>query len=126
MKTILIAGTTIVNLALISYSIFIYNELKFRVINKKVLLFLTTGIILDITATACMIIGSSKGPFTFHGILGYTSLTGMLIDTLLIWVNFKRIGTDKKIHTGLHLYSLVAYLWWIAAYIAGAVMVMAR
>jgi hypothetical protein len=126
MKPILIAGTTIVNLALIAYSIFIYTERKTKKAGKKVLTFLTIGVIFDITATVCMIIGSSKGPFTIHGILGYSSLAGMLIDTILIWRIRLRKGTDCQVSPSLHLYSVIAYGWWLAAYITGALIVAMR
>jgi hypothetical protein len=126
MKPILIAGTSIVNLALISYSFFIIFERKYRIVNRKVLSFLTIGVILDIIATMFMITGSSKGPFTLHGILGYSSLSGMLIDSILIWKQYIRGGENTNILGGIHKYSLIAYLWWIIAYITGAIMVMAR
>ena len=126
MKPILIAGTTIVNFALISYTLFIYNERKTRKTGKKVLTFLTIAIILDTTATICMIIGSSKSPFTLHGILGYSSLTGMLTDAYLIWKCRLRNGKDSPLSVSLHNYSLIAYIWWIAAYITGALLVIIR
>jgi hypothetical protein len=126
MKPILIAGTTIVNIALISYSLFIYSERKSRKTGNKVLSFLTAGVIFDITATTCMIIGSSNSPFTFHGILGYSSLTCMLIDAFLLWKLRLEKGRDCEITTGLHTYSLMAYGWWIAAYITGALLVMLK
>ena len=123
MKPILIAGTSIVNLALISYSIFIFHEIKHRKVTSKLLTFLTAGVILDVTATICMIIGSSKGPFTLHGILGYSSLTAMAIDTILIWNVKNKSGIDSVLSNALHKYSLAAYLWWILAYITGAMLV---
>jgi hypothetical protein len=126
MKPILIMGTFIVNLALISYTLFIYFERKYRISNSKVLSFLTIGVILDISATICMIIGSSKGPFTLHGILGYSSLTGMLIDTYLIWLHKKKNGINPMISSAVHKYSLLAYIWWLIAYITGVLLVMFR
>ena len=126
MKPILIAGTTIVNLALICYSIFIYSERKTKKAGKRVLTFLTIGVILDITATICMIIGSSKGPFSIHGILGYSSLAGMLIDSILIWKSRLRNEAESQISPSLHLYSVIAYGWWLAAYITGAMIVAMR
>ncbi len=126
MKPVLIAGTTIVNLALISYTIFIYYERKTRHAAKKVLWFLTIGVTLDATATICMIIGSSKSPFTLHGILGYSSLIGMLTDAFLIWKSRLRNGIDSPLSATLHNYSIIAYLWWIAAYVTGALLVMLR
>ncbi len=126
MKPILIAGTTIVNLALISYTLFIYSERKTRKGSDKVLMFLTIGIILDATATICMIIGSSRPPFSIHGILGYSALAGMLADGFIIWKNRLRNGKESPLSTTLHKYSLIAYFWWIAAYITGALLVMLR
>jgi hypothetical protein len=126
MKPILFYGTTIVNLALISYSIFFYLERKYKLITPKLLIFLTLGVILDITATSCMIIGSSKSPFTLHGMLGYSALVALLIDAIIIWWRKKAFGLNTQISKKLHVYSLVAYIWWIAAYVTGALIVFLR
>ncbi|MFQ5772131.1 MAG: hypothetical protein ACE5HX_16460 [bacterium] len=124
MKPILIAGSTIVTFALISYTIAILTEQKKVQITSKVLIFLTTGITLDITATICMIIGSENTPFTLHGILGYCSLTAMLIDTILIWKFRITTGLNLQVPEGLHLYSRMAYAWWVMAYITGGLLVL--
>jgi uncharacterized repeat protein (TIGR03987 family) len=126
MKPILIAGTTIVNLALISYTLFIFSERRTKRTGKRVLTFLTLGVILDITATICMIAGSSNSPFTLHGILGYSALTGMLIDALLLWRSRLKNGQGSSISISLHNYSFLVYCWWIAAYITGALVVMLK
>ncbi len=126
MKPVLIAGTTIVNIALVSYTIFIINERKTGKAGKNILTFLTLGVILDMTSTICMIIGSSRGPFTIHGILGYSSLTGMLIDAFLLWRHKIKSGPEIKLSKALHTYSLAAYLWWLMAYITGAMIVAFR
>lgn len=123
MSPILIAGTIIVNFALISYTIFIINEQKSKKATGKTLFFLTMGIIFDITATVCMIIGSPNSPFTVHGFVGYSSLTGMLIDTILIWRHKKTKGTEVIFSNKLNLYTKIAYSWWIVAYITGAIIV---
>ncbi|MBK7141451.1 MAG: hypothetical protein IPH75_05155 [bacterium] len=123
MKPILIAGTTIVNLALISYSIAIITEQRQHRVTPRVRTFLTAGVILDITATACMIIGSTNSPFTLHGILGYSSLAAMTVDTVFIWRHWLRNG-EELVPRPLHLYSRYAYLWWVAAYITGASLVL--
>lgn len=126
MKPILIAGSIIVTLALISYSIGVITEQRRRAVNNVVLGFLTIGVILDITATTCMIIGSENTPFTIHGILGYSSLTGMVVDCILIWRFRHRHGASAVVTPGLHIYSRLAYLWWVLAYITGAVLVASR
>jgi uncharacterized repeat protein (TIGR03987 family) len=123
MKPILIAGIIIVNLALVSYTIFIFSERKIRTAANNVLTFLTIGVILDITSTICMIIGSSNNPFTLHGILGYSSLAGMLVESILVWRRRIKYGKGGIITKSLHTYSMAAYIWWIAAYVTGAALV---
>ncbi len=122
MNTFLIIGTTIVIFALISYSIGIITEQRKHIITKTVLRFVSIGIILDITATTFMIIGSENSPFSVHGLLGYSSLTAMLIDVILIW-RFHLKNSNQKVPKLLHLYSRYAYAWWVLAFITGGLMV---
>ncbi len=123
MKTILIIGTTIVNLALIFYSIGIITEQVRHKISQRVLRFITIGLVFDITATILMIIGSENSAFTAHGLLGYSSLTGMLIDAILLWRLRMKKGLNSDVPLGLHWYTRIAYGWWLAAYITGALIV---
>jgi hypothetical protein len=122
---ILLAGTIIVNLALIFYSIGVITEQRRHRVTGTVIRFLVLGVIFDVTATVFMIIGSPNSPFSLHGLLGYSSLTAMLIDTFLAWRHRSAHG-EAEVGRGLHLYSRIAYIWWIAAYITGALLVMAR
>jgi hypothetical protein len=123
MNATLILGTRIVVLALIFYSIGIITEQRKRKITNLVLIALTIGIILDITATAFMIIGSPNSPFTFHGFLGYSALLAMLIDTILVWRFRITKGNDTVVSKPLHLYSRYAYSWWVIAFISGSLLV---
>jgi len=121
MKHILIAATAVVNLALISYSIAIITEQVRHRISSRTMAFLTSGLVLDISATCMMIIGSENSPFTIHGILGYSSLTAMMIDAFLLWRLRMRKGIGSEVPKPLHLYTRIAYIWWVMAYITGAV-----
>ena len=126
MKPILIAGSSIVTLALISYSIAIITEQRKSLIMNRVLFFLTLGVVLDITATSCMIIGSENSPFTLHGILGYSSLTAMVVDAILIWRFRMKEGSEVRVPKALHLYTRLAYSWWILAYVTGSLIVILK
>lgn len=119
-------GASIVIFALAFYSVAILTEQKKRLVTRVVLGFLTIGIILDVIATAFMIIGSGHTPFSLHGFLGYSALTAMLIDTMLIWRFNKRNSTETIVPNALHLYSLCAYLWWVIAFITGLLLVVFR
>lgn len=123
MKTILIIGANVVTLALISYSIAIITEQRKRVLTPFILRFLTIGLVLDITATVLMIIGSSNSPFTFHGFVGYSALAFMLVETSLVWKFKINNGYNIEVSRGLHIFTLIAYVWWVAAYITGALLV---
>jgi len=126
LKTLSIVAATVVTFALISYSIAIITEQRRKVVINKVLVFLSLGVILDISATTMMIIASENSPFSLHGILGYSSLTLMLTDAVLLW-RFRIInGPETKVRKGLHIYSRIAYLLWIMAYITGSLLVALR
>ena len=126
MNTYVSIGTKIVFLALLFYSLGIFKEQKGKHTTNAVLLFFTLGIITDITATVFMILGSKNGAFTLHGILGYSSLTGMLIDAILLWRHRLVKGADVQVSDGLHKYSRYAYTWWVLAFITGALLVLLK
>lgn len=123
MNFTLMVGTRIVVLALIFYSIGILLEQRKRYITNIILITLTIGVIFDITATVFMIIGSPNSPFTLHGFLGYSALAAMLLDTILIWRARFRISSVVHVPMGLHIYSRVAYIWWVVAFISGSLLV---
>ena len=126
MNLFLRLGTSIVILALASYSVAIITEQRKKIINKTVLWFLTLGVLLDITATTFMILGSSKGGFSLHGFIGYSSLAAMFIDAVLIWRQKSISGINSVVPKGLHLYSRYAYIWWVLAFITGGLLVALR
>lgn len=119
-------GTTIVNLALLSYSIAVYKQRKAKALTKQVMTFLTVGVVLDITATICMVIGSSKGGLTLHGFIGYSSLLGMLIDTFFSYKKVNKEGLGTEISSKFSRNTTIAYFYWVAAYITGALIVAFR
>jgi len=112
-------------IALVLYSIGFAKEQRKKLISSRVLLFYTLGVFFDISATTLMIMGSSKG-FTFHGFIGYSSLLGMSIDTFLLWRQNLKKGPYMKVSKGLHIYSRIAYIWWVAAFITGGLLVAFR
>jgi len=118
MNLILVTGTIIVTFVLIFYSISVFSEQRNKAFTSFVLTTRTIGVALDFTSTAFMIAGSRKIPFTFHGLLGYSALTGMLVDKVLVW-RYAKKQNHRPISPGLKLYTRLVYLWWVLAYIAG-------
>ncbi len=126
MKTLTIIAATIVTLALISYSIGIITEQRKRVIINRVLIFLSIGVFLDITSTIMMIVASENSMFTLHGLLGYSSLALMITDAFFLWRYRLKHGSGKKVSGALHIYSRIAFTWWVIAYITGSLLVALR
>jgi len=124
LNSTLIAAIVVVTFALVFYSIGVLNEQRTSILSRRILLFLTAGIVCDVLSTTLMIIGSNNIPFTIHGFLGYTALALMLIDTTRIWKFWRRTGVTEKVPRNLHVYTRIAYCWWIIAYIAGAIISM--
>jgi hypothetical protein len=121
MNSTLQTGMTVVILALIFYTLFIRREYKTRLVSSRLLLLLCLGLFFDVTATAFMIFGSLNSPFTLHGFIGYSALTVMLIDTVLMWRLRLKLGNNAAIPVSLHKYSLYAYAWWVVAFISGGI-----
>jgi uncharacterized repeat protein (TIGR03987 family) len=124
MKPILLLGSIIVSLALIAYSIGVISEQRTKVITWRTLVFLSTGLGLDITGTICMLLGSVNSPFTYHGFLGYSALLAMFMDTLLMWRLKYNSGILASVPSTLHKYSLTAYAWWVFVYVSGLLIAM--
>jgi len=123
MEPISIAGAFIITVALLLYGIGSISVQRFKIITPGVLVFISLGVLFDLVAVTFMIIGSSKGAFTPHGILGYSATLTMVIDLILIWRSFIKRGLDSVIEKAVLLYSKFAYGWWIIAYITGSLMI---
>jgi len=114
-------GVVIVSFALLFYSIAVIAEQRKPIVSKLVLTFLTAGLACDITSTMYMIVGSRNIPITVHGVIGYSALLAMLIETMMIWGHWRKNRNAVKVPRGLHLYTRIAYGWWVVAYIAGGI-----
>ncbi len=124
LNMLLIIGMSIVSAAFILYTLAYYLECRSRILSYKVLGFFTAGVFFDFTATVFMILVSRNMSITPHGILGYTALMAMLGDVILLQLQRKRKGLNAEIPKNLHIYSTVAYFWWITAFSAGGLLVM--
>ncbi|MFC1931864.1 hypothetical protein ACFLXJ_06675 [Chloroflexota bacterium] len=121
MNPVIIRAVVVVTFALIFYSVAVITEQRKAVVTKQILFFLTGGVLLDISSTVLMIIGSTNIPLTVHGCIGYSALLVMLTDAILIWKHWINNGINT-IPRRIHLYTRIAYGWWVIAYIVGAVM----
>lgn len=114
-------GIFFVHFALIFYTLFIIYEGKDKRVTTRVILFITFAVMFDITATACMMIGTTRTYFTFHGILGYIGLLLMIIDFILLLKFRIKYGSETAITKTLNKYSKIAYYWWLVAFVTGVI-----
>ncbi|MBI5171053.1 MAG: hypothetical protein HZA61_16325 [Candidatus Eisenbacteria bacterium] len=124
MNPIRMAAVGTVTLALILYSIGTLRTHQSRKATGAARGFLSAGLFFDILATGLMIVASGSLEATLHGWLGYSALTFMLVDVALLWRHWKVSGM-AELPSGLHLYSRLAYAYWVVAYFTGAALVMA-
>ena len=123
MNSTLVWAIVVVTFALLFYSIAVISEQRKHHLSKRILQFLSVGVFLDISSTTLMIIGSRKIPLTIHGFIGYSALTVMLIDAILMWRCWLK-GSGPDVPRSLNLYTRFAYSWWVIAYVAGAIIAM--
>ncbi|MEN8118102.1 MAG: hypothetical protein ABFS16_14050 [Bacteroidota bacterium] len=126
MNPLSVVGAFIITLSLLAYGIGSISLMRFKIIGSMVLIFLSLGVLFDITAVTLMIMGSKGNHFTPHGVLGYSALLVMLIDVVLIWRTYFKKGLDTFVSKSLEKYSRIAFLGWVAAYITGSLMVLWR
>ena len=123
MTPLRLAAVSAVTTALVFYTIGALKELRARRATPGVCGTFAAGVAFDVTATTLMILATQSGGLTVHGALGYSALAGMATDTLLMWRHRSRAGSEP-LGQGLHLYSRLAYVYWVVAYFTGAALVM--
>jgi len=121
MSPVLRVGVSVVFVAFSCYTIGVISEQRRQLVSRMAMGFLLAGVVFDITATVCMIIGS-KQLLTLHGFIGYSALAAMATET---WFanRHRSLEGDGPTPRWLHLYTRAAYAWWIVAFITGGVLV---
>jgi len=119
MSFIIISGVILIHIALVFYTIFIFKANKYKRATKGLLGFITAAVITDISATACMMLGTVEKYFTLHGILGYTALLVMVTDAIFIWKHQSRFGSEVPFSKTLIRNSKLGYVLWLCAFFTG-------
>lgn len=123
MKPIVLAAVVIITLALVFYSVATGALQRSQRITNVVALFLTLGVTFDLAATLCMVVAAGYVRPTVHGALGITALLGMLVEVTMAWQHRLRFGPEIPVSSGKRLYALIAYAYWVIAFVSGGTMV---
>jgi len=113
------AGVLLVVLALVAYTIGIATEQRRRRIGGAVLGLLVTGVLLDLAATSCMVLGTRRSLFTPHGLIGLSAL-GVMVAFALAAAGHRRRKGDALVPGWLHVFARLAYAFWVIAFVSGA------
>lgn len=119
MSFIIISGVILIHIALVFYTIFIVKLHRHKRATRGLLGFITAAVITDISATACMMLGTVEEYFTLHGILGYTALLVMVTDAIFIWKHQNRFGSEVSFSKSLVRNSKLGYVLWLSAFFTG-------
>jgi hypothetical protein len=123
MTPLRMAAVSTVTTALVLYTIGAVKELRARRATRGVCGFFAAGVAFDVTATLLMIAATQREGLSVHGVLGYSALAAMTTDTVLMWRHRGSAGVEP-LGKRLHLYSRIAYVYWVVAYFTGAALVM--
>lgn len=126
MNPLAIIGAFIITLSFLAYGIGSISLVRFRIIGRIVLTFLSMGIVFDLLAITLMALGSNGSPYTMHGFVGATAFLVMFVNTVWCWNVFTKRGLDSKARKNHIVYTKAAYLIWVIAYFAGSVIIIWR
>ncbi len=126
MNPISMIGAFLITFSLLSFGYGINLLQRFKRAKKGVLWFLSIGLLLDVSAIFCMILGSRNSLFTLHGLLGYLAALLMFIDLVLVWMFYRKRGVGIQIDKSLYWYSGLAYGFWVVVYIVGLLLVILK
>ncbi|MFW5830699.1 MAG: hypothetical protein ACOC1D_05725 [Prolixibacteraceae bacterium] len=115
MNLITMTGAFVITLGLLSYGLGSISLQRFKVISSGVLIFLTLGLILDITANILFLIGNNH-LFSLRRLPACSALFIMLINVIWIWRVYYLKTKDRFAGKQLLLYSKVAFGWWLIVY----------
>ena len=113
----LVFSIVLVNLALIIYTISIFNEFRQKTLVHWHVVMISIGLICDVVATFIMYrIGGSTVPVGLHGFLGYIALLLMIINTIGSILTLKK---HKSSLNQFYKFSMFAWVIWVVSYVAG-------
>lgn len=105
----------LINLALVIYTVVVWNEFKIKSIRLWHIITFSIGFIFDVLGTYMMYkLGGGKISYGIHDVIGFIALLLML---------FNLIGSivvlNKKSSTKFYKFSIFVWVIWLISYITG-------
>jgi len=126
MRSFYLYGALFASLTLVLYTFAIYLEKKRKLVTSKVLVLQISALAFNIAAVVVMSLESKQALSSTHGIIGYTSLFAIVVNTISTIRFYVKNGPYTRIPLRVRLYSTITYAWWLVAYITGGLLTFVR
>lgn len=115
----LILATTTISLALVFYTIGVFDERRHSLTKRNLVLF-WTGFVFDTTGTTIMTLMAQSGG---NAALGMHAASGVLAIVLMAahatWATFTYLRGNERAKQRFHTFSIVVWLFWLMPYTLG-------
>lgn len=115
----LILATTAISLALVFYTIGVFDERKHSLTKRNLILF-WTGFVFDTTGTTVMTMMAQEGG---SPVLGMHAASGVLAIVLMAahatWATVTYVRGSERAKERFHTFSIVVWLFWLLPYTMG-------
>lgn len=115
----LILATTTISLALVFYTIGVFDERKHSLTKRNLVLF-WTGFVFDTTGTTIMSLMAQESG---NAVLGMHAMSGVLAIVLMaahaLWATVTYVRGSERAKQRFHTFSIVVWLFWLMPYTLG-------
>ena len=126
MRSFYLYGAVLASLTLVFYTAAIYLEKKHKFVTYKVIALQIAALAVNIGAVVMMSLESKQSIISSHGIIGYSSLVAITVNTVMTFRFYIKNGPYTRIPFRVRLYTTITYTWWLVAYISGGVLSIVR
>ena len=117
MTPLILTGAIFFTLALIFYSIGIWNDYYHKKLKQWHLAMFGLGVITDTIGTLCMYLHVGHLIFTAHSISGFLGLFLMIFH--FCWAFIAIRNNDIELQKTFHRFSILVWAFWMISYISG-------
>ena len=117
MTPLILTGAIFFTLALIFYSVGIWNDYVHKKLKKWHIVMFGCGVITDTIATLCMYFHVGHLIFTAHSIAGFLGLFLMIFH--FSWAFIAIRNNDIELQKTFHRFSILVWSFWMISYISG-------
>jgi len=114
---LILTGAIFFTLALIFYSVGIWNDYYHKKLKKWHLIMFGLGVVTDTIGTLCMYLHVGHLIFTAHSISGFLGLFLMVFH--FCWAFIAINNNDIELQKTFHRFSILVWAFWMISYISG-------